>query len=132
MQHIVIMPQPHIIGMPADIMFIMLLQHSMNISFDMPAIGVISHIMPVSVILQVMVPIIIIGIMPFIIGMPFIMGIMPFIIGIMGIGIMLPIIGMVAAVMVLSCSRNRGGLVASGRRDATPIMPPHNRAARPA
>jgi hypothetical protein len=98
MQHIVIMPQPHIIGMPAAIMFIMLLQHSMNISFDMPAIGIISHIMPVSVILQVMVAIIM-GIMPFIIGMPFIMGIMPFI-----IGIMLLIIGIIVAVaaMVLS------------------------------
>jgi hypothetical protein len=120
MQHIVIMPQQHIIGMPAAIMVIMLLQHSMNISFDMPDIGIISHTMPVSVILQVMVPIII-GIM----------GAMPFIIG---IGIMLPIIGMAAAVavMVLSCSRNRGGLVASGCRDATPIVPPHNRAAPPA
>ncbi|BBF92175.1 hypothetical protein [Blastochloris tepida] len=96
MQHMVIMPQEHIIGMPAAIMFIMLLQHSMNISFDMPAIGVISHIMPVSVILQVMVHIIM-GI----IGMPFIIGVMPVIIG---IGIMLPIIGIIVAVVVMVLS----------------------------
>ncbi|NJL07241.1 MAG: hypothetical protein HC900_02500 [Methylacidiphilales bacterium] len=95
MQHMVIMPQQHIIGVPAVIMFIMLLQHSMNISFDMPAIGVISHIMPVSVILQVMVHIIM-GI----IGMPFIIGIC---IGI-GIGIMLPIIGIIVAVAVMVLS----------------------------
>ena len=103
MQHIIIMPQPHIIGMPAAIMFIMLLQHSMNISFDMPSIGIISHIMPVSVILQVMVHIImgIIGIMPLAIGMPFIIGITPFIIG---IGIMLPIIGIIVAVAVITLS----------------------------
>ncbi|ALK08166.1 hypothetical protein [Blastochloris viridis] len=106
MQHIVIMPQQHIIGMPAAIMFIMLLQHSMNISFDMPAIGIISHTMPVSVILQVMVAIII-GIMPPIIGIEFI-GIMPFIIGIMGIGIMLLVIGIVAAVAVMVLSRSFG------------------------
>ena len=98
MQHMVIMPQLHIMGMPAAIMFIMLLQHSMNMSFDMPAIGVISHIMPVSVILHVMVHIIM-GI----IGMPFIIGVMPVIIGIC-IGIMLPIIGIIVAVAAMFLS----------------------------
>ena len=64
-----------------------------NMSMDMPSIGVISHIMPLSVILQVMVAIMTgIGIMPPIIDiMLFIIGIMPFIMGI-GMGIM-PIIG---------------------------------------
>uniref|UniRef100_UPI00195356FD hypothetical protein n=1 Tax=Serratia marcescens TaxID=615 RepID=UPI00195356FD len=33
-QHIIIVPQPAIIGMPDDIMDIMLLQHSMNMSLD--------------------------------------------------------------------------------------------------
>ena len=96
---------PHIIimGMPDDIMDIMRLQHSMNMSLSMPSMGIISQTMPFGVILQVILPIIIciigiimgfiIGIWP-IIGMPpiigFIMGfiidmpfIMEFIIGIM-------------------------------------------------
>lgn len=52
---------PHIIiiGMPLLHMAIMRLQHSMNIAWSMPSMGFISHIMPVSVILQVIVPIII-------------------------------------------------------------------------
>ena len=92
---------PHIIiiGMPDDIMDIMRLQHSMNMSLSMPSMGIISQTMPFGVILQVILPIIIciigiimgfiIGIWP-IIGMPPIMGfiidmpfIMEFIIGIM-------------------------------------------------
>jgi hypothetical protein len=83
-------------------------------SIDTPSIGIISHVIPDLVILQVILAIIgigigimgigimpfigiippIIGIMPFIMGigiMPFIMGIMPFIIGI-GIGIIAALI----------------------------------------
>ncbi len=85
-QHIIMPPHIIIIGMPPLIMDIMRLQHSMNMAWSIPSIGFISHIMPPSVILQVIMPIIIgigIGIimgMPPIIGvMPF-MGIMPFII----------------------------------------------------
>jgi hypothetical protein len=94
---------PHIIiiGMPPDIIDIMRLQHSMNMSLSMPSIGIISQVMPSAVILQVMVhiiigipmppiigiimPFIIIGFMPAIMGfiMPPIIGIMLFIIGIM-------------------------------------------------
>jgi hypothetical protein len=80
-------PQPHIIGMPIDIIFVMLLQHSMNISCDMPAIGFISQTMPSLVMVQLIehiimgiipIPFIIIGFMPFIImGMEGIIGIMP-------------------------------------------------------
>jgi hypothetical protein len=96
--HIIVMP-PHIIiiGMPMFIMAIMRSQHSMNMSFMESSIGIISHFMPVGVMVQVILHIIIaigimfgimppiIGIMPFIIGIiPFIMGIMPVIIG-MGI-----------------------------------------------
>lgn len=111
-QHIIMPPHIIIIGMPPDIIDIMRLQHSMNMSLSMPSIGIISQVMPSAVILQVMVHIIIgipmppiIGIiMPFIMGMPPIIGIMPFIIigfmpAIMGfimppiIGIMLFIIG---------------------------------------
>lgn len=91
MQHIIMGPQPHIIGMPEPIMVIMVLQHCMNMSLDMPAMGVISQTMPVSVILQVMVPIIM-GIMP-----PIIIGFMPAIMGfipIIGIAFM-PIIGFI-------------------------------------
>ncbi|SCM75997.1 conserved membrane hypothetical protein [uncultured Pleomorphomonas sp.] len=101
--HIIGMP-PHIIimGMPPCIMAIMRLQQSMNMSMLASSIGIISHVMPVLVILQVILAIMtgiicgimppIIGfIMPPIIGMP-IIGIMPFIIGIIW-GIMLPIIG---------------------------------------
>lgn len=89
MQHMTMPPHEHIIGMPIDIIFVMDLQHSMNMSLDMPAMGATSHTMPSAVILHVIVHIII-GIM-FIIGMPpFIMGMEP-IIGIMepiGMGIM--------------------------------------------
>lgn len=80
-QHIIMPPHIIIIGMPPFIMAIMRLQHSMNMAGSIPSIGFISHIMPLSVILQVIMPIIIgmgIGI---IMGMPFIIGIMPFIIG---------------------------------------------------
>jgi hypothetical protein len=83
--HIVIPPQAIIIGMPMFIMVIMRSQHSMNISFMESSIGVISHFIPVGVMVQVILHIIIaIGIMLFIMGI----GIMPLIIGIMvGIGI---------------------------------------------
>src|SRR5437016_3197016 len=72
-------PQAIMQGMPAFIMVIMRLQYSMNMSFDMSPIGVISQTMPPAVILQVILHIIIgIGIMPDIIGiMPFIIGIIP-------------------------------------------------------
>lgn len=87
-----VMP-PHIIiiGMPPFIMAIMRLQHSMNMASSMPAIGFISHIMPVSVILQVIMPIIGMGI-GIIMGMPPIIGIMPFM-GIMPFIIIGDIIG---------------------------------------
>jgi hypothetical protein len=86
---------PHIIiiGMPPDIMDIMRLQHSMNMSLSMPSIGFISHVMPSAVIVQVIMPIIIGIIMPFIIGMPPIIGIPP-IIDIIGF-IIPPIIGFI-------------------------------------
>src|SRR5438105_3910525 len=91
-------PQAIIIGMPAFVMLVMRLQHSMNMSFDMSSIGIISQTMPLAVILQVILHIMTgIGIMPFIIGiMPFIIGIIPPIMGIIpGIPpIMLFIIGM--------------------------------------
>lgn len=87
--HIIIGMPPHIIviGIPAFIMAIMRSQAIFIISADMPSIGFISQVMPVSVMVQVMLHIIIgiiMGIMPFImfIGIMF-MGIMPFIIGIM-------------------------------------------------
>jgi hypothetical protein len=97
--HIIIgMPPQHIIiGMPAFIIAIMQSQHCLNISIDMPAIGFISQVMPVSVMVQHICAIII-GIMPPIIG--FIIGIMPFIIG-MGIGIMPFIIGIMAGMAVI-------------------------------
>jgi hypothetical protein len=82
---IIIMPPQAIMhGMPAFIMLIMRLQASMNMSFEVSSIGVISQTIPSAVILQVILHIMTgIGIMPDIIGiMPF-MGIMPFIIGIM-------------------------------------------------
>ena len=99
MAHIVIPPQVIIIGMPMSIMDIIRWQHSMNMSFMASSTGVISHFMPVGVMVQVILHIIIaIGIMPFIMGI----GIIPVIIGIiepiMGIGI---IVGIgVAAVIV--------------------------------
>jgi hypothetical protein len=105
----IIMPMPPhiiIIGMPDFIMSIMRRHMSMNISCDMPSIGIIWQVMPVLVISQVILPIIIGIIMPFIIGiiMPFIIGIMlpimPPIIGIMPpMGIMPPIIGICMGIM---------------------------------
>jgi hypothetical protein len=91
--HIIIMPpHPIIIGIPICIMFIMLSQHFMNISFMDTSMGIISQVMPVAVIVHFIWQPIVIG-MP-IIGMPVIgIGIMPGIIGfimpfiIMGIGI---------------------------------------------
>ena len=71
MQHIIMLPHIIIMGMPDDIMDIMRLQHSMNMSLSMPSIGIISQTMPFGVILQVILLIIIciMGIiMPFIIG----------------------------------------------------------------
>jgi hypothetical protein len=98
MAHIVIPPHVIIIGMPMFIMAIIRWQHSMNMSFMESSMGIISHFMPVGVMVQVILHIIIaIGIMEPIIGI----GIMPFIIGIMepimGIGIMVGI--GIAAVM---------------------------------
>ena len=95
-------PQAIIIGMPPCIMAIMRLQYSMNMSFDMSSIGIISQTMPVAVILQVILHIIMgIGIMPPIIPMPWgIMFIMPFI-GIIPWGIIPPIIGMFMGIMPL-------------------------------
>ena len=95
-------PQAIIIGMPPVIMAIMRLQYSMNMSFDMSSIGIISQTMPVAVILQVILHIIMgIGIMPPIIPIPWgIMFIMPFI-GIMPWGIIPPIIGMFMGIMPL-------------------------------
>ncbi|PDT29293.1 hypothetical protein CO660_13030 [Rhizobium sp. L9] len=98
MQHIIMPPQFIITGMPPDIMDIMRLQHSMNMSLSMPSIGFISQTMPSAVMAHFIEPIIIIiGIIaPFIIGimgMPDIIGIMPPIIGFIMAGIMLFIIG---------------------------------------
>jgi hypothetical protein len=102
MQHIIIMP-PHIIiiGM-AFIMAIIFVQHSMNISLDIPSIGIMVQVMPSGVISQVIRPIIIgigiicMGIMP---GIP--IGIIP--IGIWA-GIAIGIIGMVALISALLVS----------------------------
>jgi len=98
--HIIIGMPPHdiIMGMPVPIMAIMRWQAAMNISFEVPSIGIISQTMPISVILQVIIAIMTgIGMPPMpIIGiMPFIMGIMPIIgfiiIGFIIIGIIEPI-----------------------------------------
>ncbi|EJB06413.1 hypothetical protein [Rhizobium leguminosarum] len=101
MQHIIMPPQFIITGMPPDIMDIMRLQHSMNMSLSMPSIGFISQAMPSAVMVHFIEPIIIImgidaiiGIIaPFIMGMPPIIGIIPPIIGFIMEGIMLFIIG---------------------------------------
>ncbi|MDK4734315.1 hypothetical protein [Rhizobium sp. CNPSo 3490] len=98
MQHIIMPPQFIMTGMPPDIMDIMRLQHSMNMSLSMPSIGFISQTMPSAVMVHFIEPIIIIiGIIaPFIIGItgkPDIIGIMPPIIGFIMAGIMLFIIG---------------------------------------
>jgi hypothetical protein len=116
---IIMLPHIIIMGMPLSIMAVMRRQHSMNISLEASSIGIISHVMPLAVILQLIL-LIIMGIMPpigiippiiigFIIG--FIMGIMP-LIGIipiiMGfiIGIILPIMGMLGifAAVAIICS----------------------------
>lgn len=96
MQHMVMPPQFIIIGMPPDIMDIMRLQHSMNMSLSMPSIGFISQTMPSAVMVHFIMPIII-GIIIFI---PPIMGIiMPFIMGMPIIGIIPPIIGFMAFII---------------------------------
>jgi len=108
--HIIVMP-PHIIiiGMPAFIVAIMRSQHSMNMSFIESFMGIISHFMPVGVMVQVILHIIIaigmVGIMPIIgmfmgifIGM--FMGIMPPMMG-NGIGIMFPIMGMFIGIGII-------------------------------
>jgi hypothetical protein len=103
--HIIIGMPPHIIiiGMPAFIMLIMRWQHSSNISFDMPSLGMTLQVMALPAISQdifiigtgigIMPPII--GIIP---GIPPIIGIMLFIIGIMP-GIIPPIIGIMPDIM---------------------------------
>jgi len=82
----------------------------MNISFMLSSIGIISHFIPVGVMVQVILHIIM-GIMPPIMGigiMPLIMGIMPPIIGMfIGIiplimGIMPPIIGMFIGIGIVA------------------------------
>jgi hypothetical protein len=121
-----IMP-PHIImqGMPISIILIMFSQHILNMSADMPSIGIMVQVMePSAAISQdmrhimpgIIPPICIWGIMPPIIGiippicigdiMPPIMGIMPPI-GIGGTmpGIILPIMG-IAAVLVIQLSHS--------------------------
>lgn len=114
-QHIIMPPHIIIIGMPPFIMVIMRLQHSMNMTLSMPSIGFISHVMPASVIVQVIMPIIIgigigiiIGIPP-IMFMPPIIGIMPFIIGLIPLIIgfiigwpMPPIIGFIIGIMFIA------------------------------
>jgi hypothetical protein len=74
----------------------------MNMSFEASSMGIISHFMPVDVMVQVILHIII-GIMPFIIGIiPPIIGIIPLIIGIIPLimGIFIGIV--VAAVVIVS------------------------------
>ncbi len=124
-QHIIMLPHIIIIGMPDNIMDIMRLQHSMNMSLSMPSIGIISQTMPFGVILHVILPIIIciMGIIiGFIMGMPPIMEpiigfIIGFIIGIAPIIGMLLIMGFIIGIMfiagfiiVISRNRPRSGL----------------------
>ncbi len=115
--HIIIMPPQHIMqGMPPVIIVIICVIIGMHCSMVMPSIGIIMHIMPLSVISQVIFIIIMgIGIMPPIMGIIlFIIGIMPFIIpliicGIMGImlfiicGIMPLIIGIIILFAGIAC-----------------------------
>src|SRR6218665_3158343 len=110
-QHIIMPPHIIIIGMPPFIAFIMRLQHSMNMALSMPSIGFISHIMPVSVILQVIMPIIIgMGIiigMPPIMFIPPIIGIIPVIIGFIIMGFIIgwpmpPIMGFIIGIMFIA------------------------------
>ncbi len=124
-QHIIMLPHIIMTGMPDDIMDIMRLQHSMNMSLSMPSIGIISQTMPFGVILHVILPIIIciMGIIiGFIMGMPPIMEpiigfIIGFIIGIAPIIGMLLIMGFIIGIMfiagfiiVISRNRPRSGL----------------------
>ena len=75
--HIIIMPPQHIMhGMPASIIVIIALQQVSNISFDIPAIGIILHVIVPSAPISQVIRHIIIGIMPPM-GMPIIEGIMP-------------------------------------------------------
>ncbi len=72
-------------------------------SIDMPSIGVISHIMPLSVILQVIMHIMTgIGIPPPIPIIGFIIGIMPFIMPIMGFMPIIDIIGFIMGIGILA------------------------------
>jgi len=73
-------PQHIVIDMPDVIMAFMRLQHSINISSETPSAGVISHVMPLAVMVHFILHIIIMFAMG-IIGIMF----MPCIIGIMGI-----------------------------------------------
>lgn len=98
MAHIMVMPpQVIIIGMPMFIIASIRWQHSMNMSFMESSIGIISHFMPLGVIVQCILHIITaIGIMPLIIGImpPIGIGIMPLIIGMfIGIGMLAVIFG---------------------------------------
>ena|SRR5271166_246330 len=89
MQHIPMVPHIIIIGMPADIIMVICLQHCIIMSFMAGSMGMISHFMPVSVMVQVILHIIMgIGIpimLPLIGIMEFIMGIIAFIGFIIGI-----------------------------------------------
>jgi hypothetical protein len=97
----------------------------MNMSFEASSMGIISHFMPVDVMVQVILHIII-GIIPFIIGiMPFIIGIIPPIIGIIPliIGIIPLIMGIfigivVAAVVIVSSVGSLRRFVTMGLRGA--------------
>jgi hypothetical protein len=103
-------PHAIIIGMPMFIIAIIRWQHSMNISLEASSMGIISHFMPVDVIVQVILhiiigimppPIMVMGIMPPIIGiMPLIIGIMPPIMGIF-IGIVMAAVVIVGSVVSL-------------------------------
>jgi hypothetical protein len=122
--HIIIGMPPHIIimGMPAPIIVIMRWQHSSNISFDMPSLGITLHIMALPDISQdIFIIGTGIGIMPGIIPpimldimgiMPDIIGIMLFIIGIMP-GIMPPIIGIIPDIMGTASAASRSSLSAA-------------------
>ncbi|RKD60785.1 hypothetical protein [Rhizobium sp. WW_1] len=124
-QHIIMLPHIIMAGMPDDIIDIMRLQHSMNMSLSMPSIGIISQAMPFGVILHVILPIIIciMGIIiGFIIGMPpiiepiigFIMGFIIGIAPIIGIplimGFIIGIMFIAGFIVVISRNRPRFGL----------------------
>ncbi len=104
-------PQHIVIGMPAPHIAIIFLQQSMNMSIDMPSIGVILQVMPSEPISQVISAIMTgIGIMPPIIGiMPFVIG-MPIIIGI-GIGMF--IIGCICMAGIIAFVLGLGSVAAS-------------------